>query len=348
MSQLLARPPYGPRDDEQLLRELNHLTRHHQTGSPEYGRIWPDAADVERLEDVPFLHVGLFKRITLRTRSSDSRRERAVLSSATTSGQSSRIFLDDQSAHLQGESSTAILKDFIGEAKRPLLVLDSSRSLAQRREMSARLAAAMSLQSLATEIFFLLHSVDEPDNVRWDVVADVLSRHDEILVYGFTYILWQTFGAGRVPDDIKSLLRGKRMHFIHSGGWKKLEAISVDRTTFDATLLSDLDASSRVVDFYGLVEQIGVVYPLCEYGFRHVPVWAAVMARDTATFDTLIGEVGQLQFMNPLAWSAPYHSVLTEDIGRIVPGQCDCGRSGPRFELVGRLPKAELRGCANV
>ena len=348
MSQLLARSPYGQRDDGQLLRELNDLTRHHRSGSPEYARIWPDATDAERLEDVPFVHVGLFKRIALRTKSAGSGRERAVLSSATTSGQSSRIFLDDQSAHLQGESSTAILKDFVGGARRPLLVLDSSRSLAQRREMSARLAAAMSLQSLATEIFFLLHSVDGPDNVRWDVVADVLRQHDEILVYGFTYILWQTFGAGRVPDEIQSLLRGKRIHFIHSGGWKKLEAISVDRATFDSTLLSGLDPSSRVVDYYGLVEQIGVVYPLCEYGFRHVPVWAAVMVRDTTTLDTLTGDVGQLQFMNPLAWSAPYHSVLTEDVGRIVPGACDCGRSGPRFELAGRLPKAELRGCANV
>lgn len=360
MSQLLARPPYGERDDAQLLRELNALTRHHLAGCAEYARIWPSGPGVPeaaRLEDVPFVHVGLFKRITLRTSTNSLQgagvsRERAVLSSATTSGQSSRIVLDERSAQLQSESSTAILQDFVGAAKRPLLVLDSSRSLAQRREMPARLAAAMSLQTLATEIFFLLRNVEEPESVRWDALADVLRQHDDILVYGFTYMLWLAFGSGHVPDEVKSLLRGKRVHFVHSGGWKKLEAISVDRATFDVALLSglELDDSSRVVDYYGLVEQIGVVYPLCAYGYRHVPVWAEVIVRDTSTrtLDPLVGEAGQLQFMNPLAWSAPYHSVLTEDVGRIVPGRCDCGRSGVRFELLGRVPKAEVRGCANV
>jgi hypothetical protein len=362
MSKLLARPPYDVRDDAELLGELNALTRHHRTGCPEYARIWPDGPDTPdagRLEDVPFVHVGLFKRITLRTSAStkasegpEKPRERAVLSSATTSGQPSRIILDERSVELQSASSTAILQDFVGATRRPLLVLDSARALAQRREMPARLAAAMSLQSLATEIHFLLHSVEEPASVRWDVLARELEQHDDILLYGFTYLLWLVFGSGNVPADVKALLLGKRVHFVHSGGWKKLEAISVDRATFDGALLAGLrlDASSRVVDYYGLVEQIGVIYPLCAYGYRHVPRWAAVIVRDTSTptLDPLVDEAGQLQFLNPLAWSAPYHSVLTEDMGRIVPGRCDCGRSGPRFELLGRVPKAEVRGCANV
>jgi hypothetical protein len=52
--------------------------------------------------------------------------------------------------------------------------------------------------------------------------------------------------------------------------------------------------------------------------------------------------------MNTLARGAPYQNVLTEDLGRIAPGDCDCGRSGKRFELLGRVPQAEVRGCANV
>jgi hypothetical protein len=60
------------------------------------------------------------------------------------------------------------------------------------------------------------------------------------------------------------------------------------------------------------------------------------------------GKSGMLQLLNPLAYGAPYHSVLTEDLGRIIPGTCACGRAGRQFELLGRVPKAELRGCANV
>ena len=55
-----------------------------------------------------------------------------------------------------------------------------------------------------------------------------------------------------------------------------------------------------------------------------------------------------LQLLNVLALGAPYHSVLSEDIGRLVEGQCPCGRGGRTFVLEGRVPKAELRGGADV
>jgi hypothetical protein len=351
VSELLTRPPYGPRDDAQLLREMNALTAHHRAGCDEYARIWPAAKDAETPEDVPYLHVGLFKQIELKTRADEShaiKHERALLSSATTSGVSSRIVLDSHSGKLQGQSSAAILADFVGPGKRPLFVLDSARSMMRSRDVSARLMAAMSLQPLSTDLHFLLDSIEQPGSAKWDVLAGVLEAHDEILVYGFTYLLWQVFGQEQMPDHARKAMHGKRVHFIHSGGWKKLEAQKVDRETFDATLLRGLDPASRVVDYYGLVEQVGVIYPLCEAGYRHVPAWADVVVRHTATLRPLIGEPGQLQLMNVLAWGAPYHSVLTEDVGQIVPGACPCGRQGPRFELLGRLPKAELRGCANV
>jgi hypothetical protein len=327
---------------------MNALTRHHRAGCDEYARIWPGDDDAAAVEDLPYLHVGLFKQIELKTRADAIRHERALLSSATTSGISSRIVLDSYSGRLQGQSSAAILADFVGPGKRPLLVLDSARSMMRSRDVSARLMAAMSLQPLSTDLHFLLDSIEQPGSAKWDVLAGVLETHDEVLVYGFTYLLWQVFGQERPPEQARRALRGKRIHFIHSGGWKKLEAQKVDRETFDATLLRDLDPASRVVDYYGLVEQVGVIYPLCAAGYRHVPAWADVVVRDTATLRSLAGEPGQLQLLNALAWGAPYHSVLTEDVGRIVPGACSCGREGPRFELLGRLPKAELRGCANV
>jgi hypothetical protein len=52
--------------------------------------------------------------------------------------------------------------------------------------------------------------------------------------------------------------------------------------------------------------------------------------------------------MNVLAYGAPYHNILTEDLGQIELGSCPCGREGKRFTLLGRLPNADVRGCANV
>jgi hypothetical protein len=340
--------PYGPRSEGEFLEEMNRLTRFHLAGCPEYARIWPDFERAERLEELPWLHVGLFKNIAFKTTGEGIRHERTLKSSATTSGVSSLVALDRASSELQSASTLAIFKDFVGDAVRPLLVLDNSRSLLTRGEVSARVAAALSLRPLASEIHFLLEDADDPGSMKWDSLAEQLSGHDDLLVYGFTWVLWLAWGAANIPAEIRDLLAGKRIHFVHSGGWKKLEAAQVDRQTFDARLLARLHPDSRVVDFYGLVEQAGIVYPLCAEGFRHVPGWAEVLVRDPWTLDSLTGEPGQLQLMNTLARGAPYHNVLTEDLGRIEPGECPCGRSGKRFELLGRVPNAEVRGCANV
>jgi hypothetical protein len=349
MSRLLDQAkPYAPRPEADFLDEMNTLTRFHLEGCPEYARIWPDFEPADRLADLPWLHVGLFKHIAFKTTGEGIRHERTLKSSATSSGVPSLVALDRASSELQSASTLAIFRDFIGEGARPLLVLDSSRSLLTRGEVSARVAAALSLRPLASEIHFFLDDAADPGSMKWGALEEHLARHDELLVYGFTWVLWLAWAAAEMPATVREALAGKRIHFVHSGGWKKLDTVRVDRQTFDERLLAGLHPDSRVIDYYGLVEQVGIVYPLCEAGFRHAPAWADVLVRAPWTLEPLVGESGQLQLMNTLARGAPYHNVLTEDLGRIVEGDCDCGRHGTRFELLGRVPQAEVRGCANV
>jgi len=345
MSGMVNLPPFGRRDDERFLRELNELTDFHIRGCRTYARIWPKWRKPSGLWEIPFLHVTLFKHVSFRTEAEDLTHGRTLHSSSTTSGTPSQILLDDKSSELQRKSSLSILKHVVGSAARPLVVLDSSRSL-RTRAMSARIAAAMSLRPLATEIHFLMADASDPASVQWDVLNKVLEESREILVYGLTWILWHAWQS--VPKSTRILLRGRQIHFVHSGGWKKLEREKIGRQDFDSSLLLGLAPSSAVVDFYGLVEQVGMIFPLCEAGYRHVPVWADCLVRDPFTLDPVLEQPGQLQLMNLLAYGAPYHSVLTEDMAIIPAGPCACGLPGRRFELLGRVPKAETRGCANV
>jgi hypothetical protein len=347
MSKLLDEKPFAPRDDRQFLAEMNDLSRWHLNGCPEFARIWPDWRPADRLDQLPFLHVGLFKHLLLKTSGEGIVHARTLTSSTTTGASPSRVSLDARSSELQAASSIAILRDVAGEKIRPLLVIEDARSLLRRDEVSARVVAAMSLKPLASQIHFLLKDGSNPKSIDWDVIANIADKENDLLVYGFTWILWQAWGED-MPRSARAALAGKTIYFVHSGGWKKLEAMKVDRSTFDSALLRGLSPPSKVIDYYGLVEQVGVIFPLCEHGSRHVPRWGAVLARDPWTLDPLADQPGLLQFMNTLSRGAPYHSVLTEDIGRILPGPCSCGRSGQRFELIGRVPKAEVRGCANV
>lgn len=348
MSALLERSPYSESDDHAFLSELRALTEHHLSGCSEYARIWPDWNGAEEIARFPFLHVGTFKSARLVTRSSGINHQRVLKSSATSSGVSSQITLDQRSVELQSRSSSAILADFLGDERRPLIVLDSAVGLRSGADLSARTAAALSLKPLSCDILFLLKDASDPASIKWDQLLSVLRKADSLLVYGFTWMLWCAWAAAEIPVEVSRALRGKRIDFVHSGGWKKLEHLRISREQFDAKLLCDLHSHSRVLDFYGLVEQVGVIYPLCSAGFRHVPVWADVLVRDPWTLALLTDSEGQLQLMNVLTWGAPYHNVLTEDLGRIVPGHCPCRRKGKRFEFTRRMPKAETRGCANV
>jgi hypothetical protein len=345
MTNLLDNPPFAPRDDAGFLAGMNEICSWHLAGCPEYHLVWPDWSEARRLEDLPFLHVGVFKRKLWKTAAAGIMHQRTLRSSSTTQATASMIALDERSSTLQAQSSEAILKTLVGELLRPLAILDHSRSLRQRGEASARITAAMSLRFLASEIHFLLN---DDDSINWDRLGSVLARHPRLLVYGFTWMLWQAWATATLPELVRRSLAGVEVHFVHSGGWKKLEAARVDRKQFDAALLATVGPASKVTEYYGLVEQVGVIFPLCESGFYHVPRWAGILVRDPWTLEPLEGRPGLLQFMNVLSWGAPYHSVLTEDLGRRMPGDCVCGRYGQHFELLGRVPKAEIRGCANV
>jgi hypothetical protein len=346
MSELLGKSPYEKRDDEMFIKEMNHLTTHHMDGCEPFRRIWDHWSKSKAISDFPFLHVGLFKELSLVNRNVDVKKER-VLYSSSTSGISSKIQLDAHSSKLQAYSSSKILENFLGTKKRPLLVLDSVQSLRQRGSVSARIAAAMSLKFLAKDMVFLLVDHEKPA-IKFESLRQILLQEDELIVYGFSWILWVAWASQSFPDDIVELLKGKTISFIHSGGWKRLENEKVNQKTFDTRLLNGLSNDSLVVDYYGLVEQIGIIYPQCEHGYRHVPVWADIIIRDIYSQQPITDVVGQIQLLNVITWGAPYHSVLTEDIGIIVSGPCKCGRSGKKFKLNGRIPKAELRGCANV
>ena len=345
MSAMLGEP-YATRDDARLLAELEALTLHHQAGCLPFARITADWRPSGRLEDVPFLHVGIFKDMLLQTHATGIRHQRRLASSATTSGVSSHVALDEHSSALQSASARHVLVAWLGSEMAPLVVLDSARALRERGAVSARLAAALSLRPLATKLSFVLSDAGDPSSLDWDAVRRA-SAGGVITVYGFTWILWSAWANGAMPDIVRDHLRHVTIRFVHSGGWKKLESAKVDRTTFDRALLDAAGPGSHVLDYYGLVEQVGMIFPLCEAGRRHVPRWGEVIARDPWTLKPT-DQLGQLQLLNPLAWGAPYHSVLTEDMGTVPTDPCPCGRAGRTFVLDGRIPKAELRGCANV
>ncbi|MFN9371133.1 MAG: hypothetical protein ACK6D3_04530 [Planctomycetaceae bacterium] len=347
--------PYAlpPREkSDYLVGQLNELVEHHSRGCPEYGRLVAEwrarHPRAERVDEFPWVPVSLFKEHRLVSIAGDVM---SVKSSATTTGQSSQVFTDKATRKRQTLSATRIWNDYLGLERRPCLVFDLESTVRGTASLGARAAAILSLGHHASEWHFVMRQEGDQLRVDEQALEGALKAIGDrpILCYGFTWILYlahqELVRRGRLPALHPDSL------FLHSGGWKRLIDLAVDKPQFNQTVAGVWGLEpSRVIDFYGTVEQVGLLYPDCPAGNKHVPYWADVLLRRPDTLAVAqAGETGLIELVSALPLAAPNHVVLTEDLGELVcEDGCPCGRRGRAFVFRGRAPKSEVRGCSDV
>jgi len=318
-----------------------------------YVEHWPvHFHKADTLADLPYLPVGAFKSNPPLALVDTYEVKRTLTSSATTGQVPSRVVLDAETAKRMTKGVTTIIKDFIGPARRPYLVIDTPENLSTQGELGARGAAIQGLGSFATEVVCCLRS-DREGNTSLDLerLLDCAAkwRETEVLAYGFTYVIWTQLVQPLQRQGITLDIPNVRV--LHSGGWKRLEREAVTKDAFIGGVASVFGCSpDRVIDFYGMVENVGVVYPDCERGNKHVPAFAEVVVRNPMTLEPVaVGQQGLVQVCSVLPTSFPGFLVLTDDMAEIIDyDQCPCGRRGTSFRFAGRVPKAEVRGCGNL
>jgi Acyl-protein synthetase, LuxE len=359
LDDLLLGPPFAREPGEWhakllavLRAELSYAIERHAP-LRRYVEAWPvDYRGAQRIADLPFLPVGVFKADPPLALVSADAIVRTLASSATTGQTPSRVVLDTETSRRMVKGVTSIIRDFIGPMRRPYLVIDTPESLIGGAQLGARSAAIQGLRSFATDITCCLQS-DADGQLRLDerallAFAEQVGNADA-LVYGFTYVIWQHFV---LPLQARGItLRMPNVRLLHSGGWKRLQEQAVPREAYAGGVASVFGCTTeRIVDFYGMVENVGIIYPDCEHGNKHVPAFAEVIVRDPLTLEPVqIGGQGLVQVCSALATSFPGFTVLTDDIAEIIRYDgCPCGRRGTCFRFVKRVPKAEVRGCGNI
>ncbi|MGN9786692.1 LuxE/PaaK family acyltransferase [Nonomuraea sp. ZG12] len=323
-----------------LLPELAALTERHRRACEPYRRILDaigSAAPYSRVADLPWLPVRLFK--THELRSVPEEQVFKVLTSSGTTGQvPSRIYLDRQAAATQPRMLAATLRAVLGERRLPMLIVDS-RSVVRDPTLSARGAGVLGMMNLGRDHTFAL---DERGVLNHGAVKGFLARHGgkPYLIFAFTFMAWL-----HLRELGLDLSQGV---LIHSGGWKKLAEQSVDTAEYRRRL-SEECGLRHIHNFYGMVEQIGTVFlegP--DGGGLYCPDFADVVIRDPDTWqEAPPGVPGLIEVVSTLPTSYPGHVLLTEDLG-VVHGVDDGIWPGKRFSVLGRLPRAEARGCSDT
>lgn len=332
-----------------LVDTLNALTAWHRQQCPPYAqmvdRLFPSAV-AGRREDVPYLPVRLFKTLDL---ASVARSDviKTLTSSGTTGQAVSRIYLDRETSLRQTRVLSGIMAAFLGRQRLPMVVVDSPDLLKDRSRFNARAAGILGFSTFGRNHFYCLD-----DQLQLDVqgLSDFLAqdRGGPILLFGFTFIVWQGLYQSALRTGVK-LDFGPGSTLIHGGGWKRLVDQQVTNEDFKARLREQLGIA-RVFNYYGMVEQVGSIFMECEHGHLHCPTFADIVVRDPLTLAPLpAGRPGAIQVLSALPLSYPGHSLLTEDLGTLHgEDDCPCGRPGRHFTVSGRLPQVELRGCSDT
>jgi len=352
LDEILALAPFSlAREEKRALQlaRLKSLTALHYArcaayrGMLDVQGITPQS--IATLEELPFLPVSLFKSLALKS-IPDDEVVKTMTSSGTTGQQVSRIFLDKTTAANQQKTLVKIVSQFTGANRLPMLIIDSPDVLKDRLQFSARGAGILGFSLFGADRAWAL---DENMALNMPVIEAFLEKHagKRILLFGFTFMVWQHFYKALAASGKKLALDNALL--IHGGGWKKLQNDAVSPHAF-ADCLRDVCGLPAVHDYYGMVEQTGCISMQCEYGHLHTSVFSDVIMRDPADFSCVpFGKPGIIQVLSLLPESYPGHSLLTEDEG-IVLGEdnCPCGRKGKYFRILGRLKKAELRGCSDT
>ena len=331
-----------------FLAEMRRLTQWHMASCQPYRAVVEKLGldcPIDGVEDVPFLPVRLFKRRRLLSvPESDIVK---TMTSSGTSGQSpSQIFLDRVTSGLQVKILSRIVADVLGPKRLPMLVIDARATVSDRYRFSARTAGILGFSMFGRDVEYAL---DDDMELDLDRVGAFLDKHagENILLFGFTFVVWLHLilaleaKGRRLPLDHGIL--------IHGGGWKQLSSQAVSRDEFRQRV-RQVTGMGRICNYYGMVEQTGSIFTECEEGHLHASAWSEILIRDPIDFRPLpVGETGLVQLLSVIPRSYPGHSLLSEDVGRLLGrDDCPCGRKGPYFEIDGRLEQAEVRGCSDT
>jgi hypothetical protein len=295
------------------------------------------------LGEHPALPVRLFKEYDLSSIDKSSV-ARTMTSSGTTGQQVSRIYLDKDTSARQSKVLTKIVSSFTGKQRLPMLVIDSRSVLKDRAMFSARGAGILGFSMLGRDVTYAL---DDEMNIDYEQLDSFVEKYhgQEVLLFGFTFMIWQHLCLALQQAGKKLGLRG---YLIHGGGWKKLTDMAVSNEVFKSTI-GELTGISKVHNYYGMVEQTGSIFMECEKGHLHASVFSDVDVLDPLTLAHGYQGRGYLCTTSLLPTSYPGHILLTEDEGEIIgEDDCPCGRLGKYFKVYGRMAGAEIRGCSDT
>ena len=152
-----------------------------------------------------------------------------------------------------------VISEFIGAKRIPFLIMDIDPRGADRRLLGARFAAVTGYLKFASKVGYFLKAKNGISYFDVEGIQEYVTSlpvGQPVVVFGFTYILYQNVLKSIVGSDVKiQLPKGSKI--IHIGGWKKLESEKISKELFNQQFSECFGIEpTDVIDIYGFTEQM--------------------------------------------------------------------------------------------
>ena len=351
IQELLQNDPYQSHKNtrKDFLKLIKDLTLHHKKNSIEYKKIFNffnyNLSKIHSVDDIPYIPINLFKSkdlISIKKKNIN----KTLLSSGTSNTALSKIYLDKENAYNQVKVLKKIIESLLGTTRLPMLVIEQKPDNNSREKFNARKAAIYGFSIFGKEQTFFLN---EKGKINYKEVNNFLKKYkdNKFLIFGFTSFIYENLILKLSTEFLEGDFKNGVL--LHGGGWKKMNDIKISNELFKFKLQNKLNLK-EIYNYYGLVEQTGSIFIECKKcGSFLSSNFSDVIVRDKYFNKVKDGQKGLVQLLSLLPTSYPGHSILTEDIGEIVPRhKIKCNLDAKHFLIHGRLENSEVRGCSDV
>jgi len=353
ISLLLELKPFKNNQEEKneiFVDAMKEAIFHHIKNSVEFKKICKNQGfnfkENFQLEQIPYFPVSIFKKFNLIS-IPENNIFKTIFSSATTSKIPSKIILDRITSERQTKALVSIMSDFLHE-KMDFFILDTKETISSIDEVKSRSSAIRGFLPFMKSIKFTLHDDLTINGLELQNIKD----QNQYCFFGFTWLIYKIIKENKNNENIKKYLsKLKSPYILHLGGWKKLADLNISREEFYQEICEFFNTEkNKIMDIYGMTEQLGTIYPDCEFGNKHVSAYSDIIIRNPLTLkNEEIGKSGLIQLISPIPHSYPGISILSDDFGHLEGiDDCSCGRKGKYFRFDKRSESADLKGCGDT
>ncbi len=290
--------------------------------------IGKTAADIDRIEKIPFLPISFFK--TDRIMSGEFNPEIIFESSGTTQTKNSHHFVKDISLYI--ESFRKAFKKFYGDISE-WCILGLLPSYLERKNSSlVYMVEDLIRQSGHDKSGFYLNELEELKKT----LTELQEAKQKTLLIGVTYALLDF--AEKFPMQLYHTT------IMETGGMKgrreELTRMEVHE------LLKKAFGKTGIHSEYGMTELLSQAYSTGDGKFE-CPPWMKILVRDeedplsvTSNQSSVVGRLPASGAINIIDLANVYSCsfIATDDVGKLSPDSS--------FEVLGRMDGSDLRGCS--